>query len=138
MSGPLHLLRGMPPNVNGRPITFEKFKRLVPLWKGQGSYFGSWTRYAPRRVDEFDDDSSVYFVTKGETLFRMPLLGIEPVRGHYQDVEPRFLNHVAIACAPEIVMVAAHKVRCMRGWRYLADADAPPAMARELREMGLE
>lgn len=149
----LHLLRGVPPNINGEPVDFETFRRLVRLWASSEPphVFGSWTRNKPRRASELDG-GSVYFVRKGETLFRMPFLGLERVGDFAPDAEPHYLNHTAIVCAPRIVMVEAHKVRFLRGWRYLEEKDAPPdlpgegkgrpgdvppAMQRELREMGL-
>lgn len=150
----LHLLRGLPPNIDGKPVDFEAFRRLVRRWSREpDTLFGSWTKHTPRRVDELAG-GSVYFVHKRETLFRMPFLGIEPVREFAPDADPKFSNHVAICCAPEIVMVARQPVRFLRGWRYLrgedappdicptdvgqvSDEDLPPAMQADLQEAGL-
>ena len=150
LAAPLHLLRGMPLAIKGRSVDFPTFRRLVSQWaREHGVVFGSWTRRAPRRASELAG-GSVYFVVKGETLFRMPFDGLEPVRDGFPDAPARFLDHTAIICAPRVVMVEAYKVRRLCGWRYLDDADAPPdlgpaldaalpppAMARELRELGL-
>ena len=151
---PLHLLRGMPPAINGCPVDFPTFRRLVRKWEHERAVFGSWTRRAPRRAAELVG-GSVYFVVKGETLFRMPFLGLEPVRDGFPNAPAHYCEHTAIVCAPRVAMVEAHKVRYLRGWRYLTDADAPPdlsqpdlagtlddappppTMARELRELGL-
>jgi len=147
----LHLLRGVPPNIDGEPVDVEAFKRLVRRWANEpGTVFGSWTRNAPRRADELAG-GSVYFVHKGETLFRMPFLGIEAVRDFSPDAPARFQNHVAIVCAPQLVMVHRWPIRFLRGWRYLRPEDAPPdlpavevsgdelppEMKRELQEAGL-
>ena len=155
LTAPLHLLRDMPPAINGRSVDFLAFRRLVSQWaREHGVVFGSWTRRAPRRASELAG-GSVYFVVKGETLFRMPFDGLEPVRDGFPDAPARFLDHTAIICAPRVVMVEAYKVRRLCGWRYLDDADTPadlsapdlagpldaapppPAMARKLRELGL-
>ena len=148
----LHLLRGIPPHIDGRPVDFAAFKRLVDRWsKEPDTVFGSWTRNRPRREPELEG-GSVYFVHKRKTVFRMPFLGIEPVRDFAPDAGPRFINQVAICCAPEIVMVERYPVRFLRGWRYLRGVDAPPDlpaesgndarnmppnMRRELEEAGL-
>ena len=150
MSGQLHLLRGVPPNINGEAVTLDEFLAMVPAWKADGSLFGSWTRNRPRRLDELQG-GSVYFVHSGETRFRMPLVGLERVGDFTPDAEPYYLNHTALVCEPEIIFVQAFPVRFLRGWRYLTAADAPPDlpapasdddalppdMARELRELGL-
>lgn len=151
MTGQLHLLRGFPPNINGAPITLEEFVASVPGWAAEGNIFGSWTRRRPRREAELEG-GSVYFVLKGETRFRMPLLGLERVGdGNWHDVEPKYVNHTAICCAAEIIWVERFPVRYLRGWRYLASGDAPPDlpaaipgdndlpedMKRELKELGL-
>lgn len=147
----LHLLRGVPPNINGEPVDLEAFKRLVRQWASQeGTVFGSWTRNAPRRVGELEG-GSVYFVHKRKTVFRMPFLGLERVRDFQPDAEPKYLDHVAICCAPALALVEPWPVRFLRGWRYLKGEDAPPdlparlkgddelppAMERELKELGL-
>ncbi len=81
----------------------------------------------------------MYFVAKRRTLFRMPFVDIEPDGGG-----------CAICMRPELTRVLPYYVGFVRGWRYLKDADAPPdlpevagagdappAMARELKEPGL-
>ena len=122
---PLHILRGVPPNVNGRPCSLERFFRLCDVWNERGALFGSWTRRGPRRVDELKG-GSVYFVHEKATLFRMPLYGIEKVRDFKPDVEEKYLNHSAFVCLPRIIKVKAKTVKFLRGWRYLEDKDAPP------------
>ena len=86
-----------------------------------------------------------------EIRFRMPLVRVETVADFDPavPVEEKFRDHVSLTCECRIVMVAPRPVGFLRGWRYLADKDAPPdlvmpaagdpppEMARELREMGL-
>ena len=109
---------------------------------------------APRRAAELAGGSG-YFIVKGSTLFRMPFLGLEPVRDGFPDVPECYRDHTAIVCAPHIVMVEARTIRFLRGWRYLDGADVPPDLdvpadlngpeaappppttARELRNLGL-
>lgn len=147
----LHLLRGMPPQINGKDIDFERFVRLIGRLP-QNHLFGSWTSRAPRRVDELDG-GSVYYVVSREIRFRMPLVRVETVQEFQPDVpvDPKFANHVSLTCRCEIVMVDPRPVRFMRGWRYLEAKDAPPdldqsqlqtdndhgALPAELRELGL-
>lgn len=93
---------------------------------------------APRRAAELAGGSA-YFIVKGSTLFRMPFLGLEPVRDGFPDVPECYRDHTAIVCAPHIVMVEARTIRFLRGWRYLDGADVPPDLdvpARPQRPRG--
>ena len=142
----LHLLRGLPTNIDGKPTDLETFRRLVRRWSAEpNTVFGSWTARRPRpeKIKELKG-GSVYFVRKRTTIFRMPFLGIMPVPEFTPDADPKFANHVAICCAPKIVTVEAWPVGFLRGWRYLeADAappdlpDAGPRIPAELKELGL-
>ena len=69
---------------------------------------------APRRAAELAGGSA-YFIVKGSTLFRMPFLGLEPVRDGFPDVPECYRDHTAIVCAPHIVMVEARTIRFLRG-----------------------
>lgn len=91
----LHLLRNMPPHINGEPVDFPIFRRLVRRWGQQpDTVFGSWTRRAPRRVKELVG-GSVYYVVSKEIRFRMPLVRIESV----QDFQPPGSGRAAV-CRP--------------------------------------
>ena len=122
--GQLHILRGVPPNINGKPVDLDRFYRLVDLWHTKGHQFGSWTRNRPRRQVELRG-GSVYFVHKKRTLFRMPLICIEPVRDFAHHVEEKYINHVAFVCEAQIIPVNPMTVKYLRGWRYLDSKDAP-------------
>ena len=143
MSGPLHLLRGFVEwrdVCTGRPIkTIDEAEDWVRYIARQGSdYFFTWSSRTPRRADEMKG-GSVYFVAKRRALFRLPFTEIDPDE-----------QGCAIVMRPHLIRVEQRAVGFVRGWRYLADADAPPdlpapagasaappAMARELRELGL-
>ena len=143
MSAPLHLLRGFVEwrdRRTGQPIkTIDEAEDWVRYIADQGfDHFYTWSSRTPRRADEMAG-GSVYFVAKRRALFRLPFVAVDPdERG------------CAIVMRPQLVRVEQHAVGFVRGWRYLADADAPPdlpapagtgdappAMARELRELGL-
>ena len=130
---PLHLLRGVPPNIDGEPVELEAFLRLCRLWESKGHVFGSWTRNCPRRLDELKG-GSVYFVRKGQTMFRMPLIAVCSV-AEFCDPDPPpkgYEAHTAFVCDPALVTVGSHPVRFLRGWRYLKGDDAPPDLPRQL------
>lgn len=103
------------------------------------------TRMMPRRRAELLTGGSIYWVIRGQILVRQPLAGIEPV----VDADGRPDTHLILA--PRLVPTVPRAHRPFQGWRYLADADAPPdladlpegardmppAMAAELRALGL-
>ena len=99
---PLHILRRVPPRINGRPVTLEGFVRLSRRWERQPAIrFGSWTARRPRRVDELDG-GSVYYCHRNpaETIFRMELDCIERVTDFDSDVEEKFRSHWSFTCHP--------------------------------------
>lgn len=121
----LHLLRNVPPFIDGEPASLEKWYRLIRIWRKDGYYFGSWTRRAPKRVDELKG-GSVYFVHRGETVCRLPFHGLEPItKENFPRATEQWIGHVAIVCWPEIIKVAPMRVRYLRGWRYLEQDKAP-------------
>lgn len=105
------------------------------------------TRNFPRRAAEIIDGGSLYWVIGGAMVVRQRILDI--VADHWDD---------GTACAglvldADLVAVAGRPTRPFQGWRYLPAADAPPdlaaagqprgvdalppALARELRTLGL-
>lgn len=146
MSGRLHLLRGFvqwTDRRTGRPIrTIDEAEAWVRYIADQGfEHFFTWSSRMPRREAEMAG-GSVYFVAKRRALFRLPFLHVDPDE-----------SGCAIVMRPELIRVEQRAVGFVRGWRYLAAADAPPdlsaprahgngaappAMARELREMCLD
>ncbi len=103
------------------------------------------TRMMPRRREELLSGGSIYWVVRGQVLARQRLAGIEPV----VDAEGRPDNHLLLD--PHLIPVVPRPHRPFQGWRYLAGKDAPadladlpegardmpPAMAAELRALGL-
>ena len=123
--GPLHLVRNLPPRMDGRPMDVEAFFRLAAGWARKGgTYAGFWTRRRPRRTSEMAG-GSVYFAVRGETVFRMPFVRMERVSRFQPQAEPDWRNHWAIVCEPVTVLVEARRMRRLQGWRYLTDEQAP-------------
>ncbi|MGE0253700.1 MAG: DUF1489 family protein [Alphaproteobacteria bacterium] len=105
------------------------------------------TRNAPRRLDEALDGGSLYWVVKGSVLVRQRLLAIEQVSLGEGG------RRTALVLDPDLVRTRPRRMRPFQGWRYLEAADVPPdlrrgesaedtdepppAMAAELRELGL-
>ena len=145
MSGQLHLLRGFVQWKDHRPgcgtiKTVDEAEGWIRYIARGGIHdFATWTTRRVTRADELEG-GSVYFVRSGIVLFRMPFLGIEAIAGD---------SEWAILMRPELIRVEQKRVGMVRGWRYLADADAPPDlpaagddglpehMRHELKELGL-
>jgi len=103
------------------------------------------TRMMPRRREELLSGGSIYWVVRGQVLARQQLAGIERVI----DAEGRPDTHLLLG--PHLVATVPRPHRPFQGWRYLAGKDAPadladlpegvrdmpPAMAAELRALGL-
>ncbi len=103
------------------------------------------TRMMPRRRDELLASGSIYWVIRGHVLCRQRLIGIEPV----VDADGRPDTHLLLALP--LVATVPRPHRPFQGWRYLAGEEAPPdladlpegaldmppAMAAELRALGL-
>ena len=102
------------------------------------------TRHTPRRTAELLDGGSMYWVIKGRISVRQRLLGFE------MDTDEEGRNVCKILLDAKIVLTASRRHRPFQGWRYLADADAPPdqitceggdefppKLLAELRELGL-
>lgn len=125
----MNLLRRFPPEIDNKPVTAEEFVELAAEWRLQGNVlFGSWTSRKPRRIDELKG-GSCYFVIGDETMFRMPLHGIERVVDFKPNIAPKVSKPWSITCYPLVVIVQSKTVRFLRGWRYLEDRDAPRDIA---------
>ena len=121
-----HILRGIPPRFDGRPISPESLIRLLRRWNHTGALFGTWTRRKPGRTAELEG-GSVYFVARGWTLFRAPLVRIEPVRnftGH-RPVDLPFDDAWSLTCNPDITLVECTRIPRLLGGRYLTPEAAP-------------
>ncbi len=103
------------------------------------------TRMVPKRADELLDGGSLYWVIRGEIACRERLVGIKPV------VDKDGIGRCRLMLDSKLVLVQPRPFRAFQGWRYLAEKDAPPDLARlapgaaampepmrrELRELGL-
>lgn len=103
------------------------------------------TRMQPRRRDELLAGGSIYWVIRGVVQARQPLLDIEA------DVDDEGRGFTRLLLQPGLVRVAPRAHRPFQGWRYLRAEDAPadlpaggqggdelpPALAAELRELGI-
>ncbi|MDE0203337.1 MAG: DUF1489 family protein [Rhodospirillaceae bacterium] len=146
MTAPLHLLRGFVQwNDYGRrgqiKTVDEAAAWLREIAEAGHTRFYTWTSRRPTRGAELKG-GSVFFVggpKRNQALFRMPFVDVYE-DGHGYEITMR----------PELIRVRQDFVGKVRGWRYLEDkdappdqapipgaGDAPPEMARELKEMGL-
>lgn len=101
------------------------------------------TRQTPKRADEILDGGSLYWVFKGLVLIRQSVLAIDTI-----EEGPRRRCEILLDGA--MVPTAPQPRRPFQGWRYLEAKDAPgdlprdgadapmsPALARQLRELGV-
>lgn len=103
------------------------------------------TRMQPRRAGELLEGGSIYWVIRGVLQARQPLAGIEV------DVDTEGRGFTRLLLEPGLVRVLPRAHRPFQGWRYLRAEDAPadlpgagegggdlpPALAAELRELGI-
>lgn len=103
------------------------------------------TRHTPRRAAEILDGGSLYWIIKGFVQVRQRIIGIHRMT----DTEGR--PFCLLERDPELIRTELQPRRPHQGWRYLDAEDAPgdlrkgaavsytlpPAMAAELRELGL-
>lgn len=107
-------------------------------------FYCFYTRNTPRREEEVLDGGSVYWVIKGFVQARQRIRGFVPI------VNRRGRPALLVKLEAKIVPTDGQPRRAFQGWRYLLPDDAPrdqpkgvrgkeipPAMARELRELGL-
>ena len=132
MSGPLHLLRPFTEWSSGE--TVDAAERWIASLPPDGE-FATWTRRPPAHLGRLEG-GSVYFCRRGETLFRMPFIRL---------TRHMFAHRFAILMETRLIRVERAHVGRVRGWRYLADADAPADLATnddaplraELKALGL-
>jgi len=108
---------------------------------GAGKPWIMRTRQTPKRAPEMVDGGSLYRVFKGVILCRQRILHIETV-----GEGPNAHCEATLDC--EVVRVVPAPRRAFQGWRYLEVKDAPqdlaqdvfgeapPELARQLREIG--
>ena len=118
----LHLLRGFVQWTDRRDDTPIKTVAEAEDWVryiaacGYDRFY-TWSTRRPKRAKALEG-GSVFFVggeRRAQTLFRMPLVEIEPDG-----------DGVVICMRPELIRVERHFVGRVRGWRYLDGANTPP------------
>ena len=104
-----------------------------------------YTRHLPRRREEILDGGSIYWVIKGFVRVRQRILEFIPV------VEEDGERYCLVRYDRKLVETVWQPRRAFQGWRYLlpkdappdrparaeAEDDLPPAIAQELRSLGL-
>ena len=118
-------------------------ERLAQLKKrGQKLELKHTTRMVPKRREEILAGGSLYWVIKGYTAVRQPLIDIRPF------VDKEGVGRCHLVYGKDLVMVSPKPRRAFQGWRYLdakevpADVgkgarDLPDKLRRELAELGL-
>ncbi|MBX6370033.1 MAG: DUF1489 domain-containing protein [Rhodospirillales bacterium] len=103
------------------------------------------TRNTPKRREELLDGGSLFWVIRSQIRARQRILGIT------SDVDEEGRPHCLIELDWKVIPTEVVPWKPFQGWRYLEakdappdrffglaeDDDLPPAMARELRELGL-
>ena len=121
----------------------DTVEELLDWRRGEGERL-PWvmrTRQTPKRGAELLDGGSLYRVFKGFVLCRQRILSIDTVGAGV-------VARCEVTIDPEIVRVQPTPRRAFQGWRYLQDHeapgdlvgfnedDAPPELAKRLREIG--
>jgi len=136
----VHLLKLSVGSASIETLSAWQAQRLAKL----GKLFHR-TRHAPRRADEVLNGGSIYWVIQHFVIVRQRIIGIEPAH------DPDGTRCCHLMLDPELVRTRPQPRRPHQGWRYLDPADAPPdvgavadlenepppAMAAELRSLGL-
>jgi hypothetical protein len=103
-----------------------------------------YTRNTPRRAEELLSGGSLYWVVRGVISCRQELVGFKE---HIDEDDGR--KYCRIKVKRSLVRTAPRACKAFQGWRYLVAGDAPPdlakgdsgdmppAMAAELRRLGL-
>ena len=101
------------------------------------------TRNRPRRAEEILDGGSIYWIIKGVMIARQKIIDLAEVQR--ADGRPA----CGLVLSSELVATTPKKIRIFQGWRYLeaedapadlsgaADESMPPALAAELRALGI-
>ena len=139
---PLHLIKLCVGVESVQDLADWQAGRLKQLKKaGAKPLLSHVTRTTPKRRDEILDGGSLYWVIKGYTAVRQPIVDLVAA-------EKQGVPHCAIVYAPELIPVARRAQRAFQGWRYLEAAsappdlkgaalDAPPELQQALAELGL-
>jgi hypothetical protein len=116
-------------------------------YKGQKATY-AYTRYMPKRAEEIiQSGGSIYWILKSRIQVRQRILGFEMATEENGD------TWCQIMVDPQLIKTIAAPHKAIQGWRYLDESDAPkdrgayrggdesgdppPAMAAELKKLGL-
>ncbi len=113
--------------------------------RGGTAIVPGWTRRAPVRTEALLAGGSLYWVVKGQVRCRQRFLGFE------SDTDDGGVPFCRMLLDPDLVATLPVARKPFQGWRYLTPADAPPdldavgsgaadmppALAAELRALGL-
>jgi hypothetical protein len=122
-----------------------QLRRLQKERRRERGRYVFYTRHLPRRREEILDSGSIYWVIKGHVRVRQRILGFIPV------VEEDGERYCLVRYDPKAIETVWQPKRPFQGWRYLVPKDAPPdrpahaagddelppAIAQELRALGL-
>ena len=101
------------------------------------------TRNRPRRAAEILNGGSIYWIIRGVMSARQSIIDLAEVQRADGQVV------CGLVLSPDLVATVPKKMRIFQGWRYLETEDAPadmkdpvdesmpPALAVELRELGI-
>lgn len=81
------------------------------------------TRQTPKRAAELLDGGSIYWVIKGFICARQKLLELRPMTRDG-------IAHCGLVYDSKLVRVRLRPRRPFQGWRYFADKDVPPDLAK--------
>jgi hypothetical protein len=124
---------------------FAELGRLQKERRKERGRYCFFTRNMPRRAEELLDGGSIYWVIKGHVQARQLLRRFKAVDDEEGD------RYCVVEYDPRLRPTLWQPRRAFQGWRYLEAKDAPgdrplhaalddnlpPAMARELRALGL-
>ena len=135
----LHLLK-----LAVRVGDLAELRKLQRERRKERGFYCFYTRNMPRRQDEILDGGSVYWVIKGYVQARQRIRGFMPI------INRRGRPAVLVKLEAKLTPTESQPRRAFQGWRYLTPEEAPrdrakgargrempPAMARELRALGL-
>jgi hypothetical protein len=100
-------------------VGVDEVAELVDWIAQHGNRSVVHTRQTPKRAEELLAGGSIYRVIKGQILVRQPIRAIETlgVKG---------MTRCEIELDPRLILTAPQPRRAFQGWRYFAQADAPP------------
>ena len=90
------------------------------------------TRMMPKRREEMEEKSSIYWVIGGSIVCRQPILRLQP----YTDPEGK--DYCDIIMSRDMIRTIPYPKRPFQGWRYLRPEDAPPDLGANENADSLE